>query len=308
MKDLHRLANKDLNLLSIFEAMFRTNSVTQAAKLLGLSQPAMSHALARLRQTLGDPLFVKTASGMAPTPRALELAPAVQSVVCDIENKIFSPQEFLPNKISRLFRIKTTDYVEAMLLPYLLKLLQKEEAEGVQVSSTNTCYSLPREELEQGHCDIAVAGFFGSLPDGFYQQKLFEDELVCAVRASHPFFNKKKSLSLQDFCALPHALIAPGGDLNSNLDTILKQSKMRREVKVGCSSFLGAGWIVSETDTVLTGPKRLVEMLQSRFPLKVFPVPVQLPAITIVQVWHERNNADSAHKWFRGLVKQSFQL
>ena len=301
MKSLRSLAQLDLNLLTAFEALFCARSVTKAAADLGLSQPAMSHTLARLRETLGDPLFVKSHLAMTPTPRAVALAPAIHQILERIEGALLQRLDFDPRLLKRTFRIKTTDFVEALLAPALASRLERE-APQVRLAITAPEFRLPKEALESGTADLAIGGFFGRMPSGFFQQKLFHDDFRAAVRAGHPRLGQRQRVSLTAFCAERHLLIAPSGDLRSPLDKLLDRRGSPRTLAAGCSSYLVSGWVVSETDAVLTAPTRLIRLLSKQFSLSTFSPPVDLDPLSIVQVWHEQHHKDPAHTWFRRLV------
>jgi DNA-binding transcriptional LysR family regulator len=258
-----------------------------------------------MRLTFDDPLFVKTPKGMVPTPKAITLSPAVETVLAHIDEEILHLKAFNPATLNRTFHIKTTDFIEALILPQLLTQLAKE-APGVKVSTTSPEFSLPREGLEQGHCDLAIGGFFGDLPDGFYQQKLFEDDFSCAVRVKHPRLGKSKTMDLDQFCEERHLLIAPSGELRGKVDLILGKRRARN-IAAGCSSYVVSGWLVEGSDTVLTAPTQLIQLLRQKFELNILEAPFKIPDVSIVQVWHERNHRDPAHQWFRSLVKDFLQ-
>jgi DNA-binding transcriptional LysR family regulator len=304
LERLEKVRSLDLNLLTAFAFLEQTRSVTVAAKMLGLSQPAMSHVLSRLRLALGDRLFVKTPKEMVPTPRALALAPFIHSMLAQIERAIFDVEVLSPQTLVRTFRIKTTDFIEAVIVPQLLSLLE-QEAPAVKISVTSPEFRFPREALELGLCDVAIGGFFDVLPDGFYQQTLFEDDFSCAVRKRHPRLGRRKELTIQQFCEEQHLLIAPGGELKSKLDDVLAQRKKSRCTVAGCGSYLVSGWILDQTDSVLTAPTRLINLLADKFEFAIFPLPFKFPKISIVQVWHERNHQDLAHQWFRRQIRET---
>jgi DNA-binding transcriptional LysR family regulator len=304
LERLEKVRSLDLNLLTAFAFLEQTRSVTIAARMLGLSQPAMSHILSRLRLALGDRLFVKTPKEMVPTPRALELAPFIHNMLAQIERAIFDVDVFSPQTLRRTFRIKTTDFIEAMLIPQLFSVLE-QEAPAVKISVTSPEFRFPREALEQGLCDVAIGGFFDVLPDGFYQQTLFEDDFSCAVRKKHPRLGRRKEFTVQQFCEERHLLIAPGGELKSKLDDILTGRKKSRHTVAGCSSYLVSGWVLDQTDTVLTAPTRLINLFADKFEFTILPLPFKIPKISVVQVWHERNLQDLAHQWFRRLIRET---
>ena len=290
------LARLDINLLVVLRAIDEHRHVTRAAEFLGVSQSAVSHALSRLRDVFSDDLYVKTPRGMVPTPKAERLVVLTEPVIRSLRHVFFEDRGFSPAELDHTFRVHTTDLVENLLLPSILKI-QNEEAPGLKVSFQNVGFSLPKQDLEEGRIDLAIAGFFGDLPDGFYRQKLFVDSFKCAVRKSHPTI--KGQVTLSDYCSLPHILIAPGGDLKGAIDKILAKKKISRKIVAGTSGFLAAGWAAAQSDAILTAPSKLIDQFKSYLPIQSMAVPLEIPAITIVQVWHERQNRDPAHKWFR---------
>ena len=290
------LAMLDLNLLIVLRAIDEHRHVTRAASFLGVSQSAVSHALSRLRDVFSDDLYVKTPRGMVPTPKAERLVVLTEPVIRSLRHVFFEDKGFSPAELDYTFRVHTTDFVENLLLPSILKI-QNEEAPGLKVSFQNVGFSLPKQDLEEGRTDLAIAGFFGELPDGFYRQKLFLDSFKCAVRKDHPTI--KGRMTLSNYCSLPHILIAPGGDLKGTIDKILAKKKISRKMVAGTSGFLAAGWAAAQSDAILTAPSKLIDQFESYLPIQSMAVPLEIPPITIVQVWHERQNRDPAHKWFR---------
>jgi DNA-binding transcriptional LysR family regulator len=303
---LKKIRGFDLNLLAVFAAIVDHRHITKAAKVLGITQPALSHALGRLRILLDDDLFVKSSRGMVPTPRAVQISEPIRSLLGQFEREVLGLENFDPSKMRRAFKIYTTDLIDSLLLPSLLKKFETS-APGAQIVSQAAPFSLPREELELGKCDLAIAGFFGELPDGFYQQKLFSDGFVSAVRRNHPRLGKRKELSLTEFCDERHVLVAPGGELRAKVDELLAKKKIRRTIVAGLNSFMSSAWIIPETDYIFTGPTRLVRLIERAFPLHVLATPVKIPDITITQVWHERNNNDDGHRWLREHIRGILQ-
>lgn len=307
METIDKLKAFDLNLLVVFIAVDEHRHITKAAKVLGITQPALSHALARLRLLLKDQLFVKSSKGMVPTPKAEKLSQPIRQLLTSFTQQVLEKDHFSPKTVKRIFNVYMTDLIESLLLPALLRTLQTE-APHAQVASRSMSFALPRDDLELGHCDIAVAGFFGDLPDGFYQQKLFSDSFVCAVRKDHPRLKGKTQLSLDEFCEETHLLIAPGGDLHGKIDDVLKQKNRKRHIIAGLNAFMSAAWIIRDTDSIFIGPSRLIKQVHQAFPVHVLPPPVKIPDITIVQVWHERNNQDPGHSWFREQIRRTLQV
>jgi DNA-binding transcriptional LysR family regulator len=300
-RPLAALARVDLNLLTVFRALDETRHVTRASRLLGVSQPALSHALRRLRDVFGDPMFVRTPRGMALTPLAESLAGPIREALAQLESEVLERGPFNAAVLSRTFRVRTTDYLEALVTPSLLTALAAD-APRVRVAALAVGTSLPRAELESGACDVAIAGFFDDVPTGFHQEALFHDTYACAVRRSHPRV-RGPGLTLDAFRAERHVLVAPGGELTGAVDRALARQKDRRQVVAGTSAFLVAAWICARSNFVVTAPSRLLSKLAAPLGLRTFAPPVTMPVIRIVQVWHARSDADPAHRWFRELVR-----
>lgn len=290
----------DLNLLRALQALLAERHVTRAAARLGITQPAMSHALARLRTTLADPILVRTRAGMAPTPRAEAIGAHLERVLADVDELVATPAAFDPSTSTRRFRVATSDYIELVLFPKLLARVW-EEGPSIDVRVVNLGLTMG-DHLTQGEVDLGIGplGTFRSLPRGTKAQKLFDDEFVCVLREDHPF--AKRRMTLDDFCALPHALVSPSGQSGSYVDTALAKLGRTRRVAVELPHFLVAPHIVQETDAVLTLAKRLADVLAPMLGLRRVPPPIEVPGFTMSMVWHERNHADPAHTWLRGAL------
>lgn len=306
MRNIRQLAQFDLNLLVIFRLLDETRHVTKAAKLLGVTQPTFSHALKRLRAVFNDPLFVKSSSGMVLTPVAEAISEPVRQVLDQLERDLIDRGSFNLKTLDRIFKIKTTDLVENLILPPLIQKFEKD-APKAKVSFQTTGFDLPQAELERGVVDIAIAGFFGELPVGFYQQALFSEGYLCAIRKDHPRLGEKKKLSLDEYCRETHILIAPGGELTGKVDAVLKRQKISRSIIAGVSGFMISGFVVSKTDSILTAPESLLKQFSHYFPVKTFALPIAVPDFKVVQVWHERNHLDPGHQWLRGFIKSVFK-
>ena len=288
------IKNMDLNLLKVFCALYERPHVSEAAKTLGLSQPAVSHALNRLRESFDDPLFVRSSKGMIPTARSLEIGPKIVKLFKELDDN-FEKKIFDPSTDEGIFKIKGTDYFEQAILPQFVNSL-RNDAPDVRLISQSTQGVLPVLELEKGLCDIAVAGFFGKLPNGFYQQKLFTDSLVGISRKGHPYLKNK---NLKEFLKWPQMVISPEGKLEGLMDKNLALQKKSRTVITSVSSFMPSGWIVQDSDILLALPCRLALQLTQLLNLTMFELPIELPSIQVVQVWHESVHLDSRHQWMR---------
>lgn len=298
------IRNIDLNLLAVFAALAREKNVSRAARELHLTQSAVSHALGRLRETFGDPLFVRRPQGIVPTPKALEIEPQVTEILRRTQ-ELFQPTEpFDPATYQGEFQITSTDYFELVALPRLHALLRKE-APGVTLISRPSASQLPRADLESGQCDVAVAGFYGEPPPGFHQQKLFSDEFVVMARKRHP--RLKGRLTLAKYLAEEHIRIALHGNLKGEFDRHLESKGMHRRVVAGLSNFVSPAWVLCETDLLLTAPRKLAERYAEYLPVEIFPAPMEIGPVNVAQVWHQRAHADPFHKWMRAMIKSLFE-
>lgn len=305
MHNVHSLPLEglDLNLLVALRALLAERHVTRAAARIGLSQPAMSHALARLREALGDPLLVRTPSGMQPTPRAEAMTAPLERALDDIGRVLASPKPFEPRTSKQRFKIATNDYMELVLFPRLLAAIWRD-APDVDVRITNLG-TKGNEDLAEGRADI-VMGVLGQLgetlvPQGIRFQRVFTDQFVCVVREDHPIV--KKRLTLDDFLALPHALVTPRGDTGRGVvDAVLARHGKKRRVAVEIPHFLVAPHVVRETDVVLTLATRVARTLAPLLGLRQLAPPLELEGFAMSMFWHERNHVDPAHTWLRRVI------
>ncbi|MGK4007960.1 LysR family transcriptional regulator [Sorangium sp. So ce1036] len=298
MHPLH-LASIDLNLLVVFDALLAEGSVTRAAARVGLSQSAMSHALGRLRALIDDPILVRTARGMIPTPRAQELIGPIRAALAQIETTVARPARFDAATARRSFALATVDYVELILLP---RLVQKLFSDAPNVDLIARPYDSEMfGSMETGKIDLAI-GLFPSVPAGFYRQRLLEETYLCVVRRDHPVVRSK--LTLRAYASLPHALISPRGEGGGRVDEVLAEHGLTRRVALQIPHFLVAPLIVAQTDLVLTVPARIARAFAEMEALRIMKPPVELGGFSLDQVWHERQAKDPAHAWLRGLFAE----
>lgn len=294
------IISKDLNLLNIFAAIWEERNVSKAAKRLHLTQSAVSQALGRLRDMMGDDLFVRAPRGVTPTRQAEQWAPQIQRVLAEA-TKIFETETaFDPAKAQGVLRLASTEYFEQVALPKLIAILRKE-APGLVLVSRPAGGELPKAGLESGELDVVVVGYFQDLPEGYYRQRLFEDSYACVVAKSHPTI--KQRLTLKDYLAHDHALITLQGDLRGSVDRALEKLGEKRRVVVGIQSFLTPGWIAAASDLIVTAPRTLCTMYKRNLEVKMFDPPLDLPPIQVDQIWHERSHRDPLSKWFREKVR-----
>ena len=288
----------DLNLLVVFDAMLEHRSVTRAAEALGLSQPATSAALARLRLLFDDPLFVKTGPAMRPTPRALALATAVRRVIGTVKEEILQASAFEPAGTDQTFHLIAPDIAEAILLPRLLERM-RTEAPLAKLKITSMPRRAAAEALESGAAELAL----GYLPDlqksGFFQQRLFRHAYVCIVRHDHPSIGAR--ISLAEFLAAPHAVVWPEGREHL-FESFLQARHLQRHVVAELSHFMSLLPIVSTSDLIATVPSDLADYFAAQGNIRIVALPIKAPEVEVHQFWHRRLHKDAANTWLRGVV------
>lgn len=295
----------DLNLLLALRALLTERHVTRAAARVGITQPAMSHALSRLRAHLGDPLLVRTRTGMQLTPRGEQLAEPIERTLDDLTKLLSPPEPFEPARSTRAFRIATSDYVELVLMPKVLESIWKV-APGVIVR-LRSLVDRGSDDLDSGKVDLVLGpgGALATPRSGIFTQSAFRERFVCVVRSGHPAIRENaRVLGLDRFLALPHALVSPRGDSFGIVDTALAKLGHRRRIVVDVPHFLVAPFLVEHTDLVLTVAERVARTLAASANLKILAPPAELdvPGFEITTQWHERHRADPAHIWLRGLI------
>lgn len=299
MIELHQI---DLNLLVVFDRLLAERRVSRAAETLGLTQPAVSNALARLRKLFGDELFLRTPAGMAPTPFAEQLAEPVGYALAAIHSGINQRSVFDPAQATRAMTIGMTDIGEITFLPTLVERLRRD-APGVTLSTVrNTAVNL-KDELESGKVDLAI-GLLPQLAAGFFQRRLFKQRYVCLFRRGHRL--DKKKISLAEFRAAEHLVVVSAGTGHGQVDALLRRGGVERTVRLTVPHFVGVGHILQRTDLVATVPQRLAEHLVAPFGLAWLPHPARLPEISINVFWHAKYHRAPANQWLRTLVFELF--
>lgn len=289
----------DIRLLMVFDAIYKTRSVTAAADALDLGQPAVSVALAKLRHHFGNPLFVRTSNGMEPTPFSEGLVEPVRAVLGALDQVLGYRSEFDPATAQRNFRICMTDISQLVLLPRLWETLRLTAA-GIRIEIVPMSGDAARL-LESGEADLAV-GFIPQLEAGFHQQSLFVQSFVCMVGQDHPRIGDR--LSLAQFEAEDHAVISSSGAAPTMLEREIARQGIRRRIALKIPSFLSAAFVIEHTDLLLTIPRRLGDVLQGRGGFRFLPVPFPLPEYEVKQHWHERYHHDEGNRWLRRLVSR----
>lgn len=296
------LKQLDLNLLLVFNQLLAERSVSGAARALGLSQPAVSNALARLRKAVGDELFLRTSRGMEPTPRAVQLAEPVAAALQLLQGALRQDQGFDPATSSRAFTIGMTDIGEIYFLPGLMEALA-EAAPGVTVSTVrNTAVQL-KDEMEAGHVDLAL-GLLPQLRTGFFQRRLFTQRYVCLMRQGHPL--DKRRIGLREFSAAEHLAVVSAGTGHGVVEDELARQGIERRVRLTVPHFVALGHILAGTDMIATVPERLAQRMAGPFGLRWLAHPAPLPEIGIHLLWHARLHREPANQWLRQLIATRF--
>ncbi len=291
------MQNLDTRLLQVFDEIYKTRSVTRAADQLGLGQPVVSVALGKLRRHFGDPLFVRTSSGMDPTPLGEALVQPIRAAIDALQAALGYRYAFDPATVRRSFRIAMTDISQLVLLPGLWGRLHRA-APGVQVEVAHLSPDTARM-LETGDVDLAL-GFMPQLDAGFYQQALFGQNYVCLASVDHPRIHG--SLSRAQFENEEHAAVISSGTGHGYLDRELERQNIGRKVVLRVPNFLGVAFVVEHTDLVVTIPARLGEMLGAHGRFRIYPTPFAIPSYTVKQFWHERFHRDPGNRWLRSVI------
>jgi len=295
------VTNFDLKLLAIIGELHRTRSVSQAAERLALSQSAISMSLAKLRKHFNDPLFVRTSTGMEPTPHALELIGILGQAESLLQTAFGHSVVFDPRTSERTFRVQSTDIAQVTLVPKLMRHLRKA-APSVGVDLQRITPTTPRL-LESGELDLAI-GFIPPMGAGFCQQRLFRERFVCAFRNQHPRIGT--SLTLERFEAERHIAVSTSGTGHGVVEKTLEARKIHRKIALTVPSFLGIASIITTSDYLVILPEQLGKHLAASGAMKVLPLPFDLPAYYIVQHWHERYSQDPAGRWLRSVIAELF--
>jgi DNA-binding transcriptional LysR family regulator len=298
--------NNNLNLLPIFSAISEELSLTKAAARLGISQPALSHSLARLREDFGDPLFVRVPGGLAPTPRALELKPQILQIQDTLAEIYRAGRSQKPKDFTGRLRIAATSYFEQIVIQKFTEDLARE-APRLQLITYNLATEsglLPKQQLERGEIDLAIAGFFKDTPQGFYSSVLFEDPFCVSARKNHPYFKTKQKAA--DLCRYPHVMISLRGDLHGRIDDELAKKNLKRDIRAGLGNFLTPALLLADSDFLLVGPTKLAENFSKIFPIKHQPLPVEVKPIRVQMIWHERLRKDPMQLWVREKLRSYF--
>lgn len=290
----------DLNLLRVFLALMQERSVTRAADRLGITQPALSNSLNRLRDILNDPLFIRERYGMQPTPKAEQLAPVIMEAIAQLDGLVFGQQAFDPMHSEMLVTIAPNSYVEYVLIPAVVARLQAL-APGIKLRITPYGNDLAETGVISGTTAL-VMGRFVDPPDNLVVQHLMDDSLACVVRADHPDIGD--TITKAQYETMKHVNVMPPGKMRAGLFQALDRHGLKREVAVSVTHFLSVPEVIATTDYCTTLPSQICRRLQGDKRLKILPTPVDLGTFPIDMAWHVRYRHDPAHRWLRTMIEE----
>lgn len=296
------LRNFDLNLLLVFNQLLMDRSVSVAADRLGITQPAVSNALKRLRTALKDDLFIRTSKGMEPTPYALHLSEPVLYALNALQSVLVRRDSFDPLTSTRTFHMAMTDIGEIYFMPPLMEHLSAL-APGIRISTQRPNSGDLRTDMESGAVDLAL-GLQPNLQAGFFQRRLFRQRYVCVYRHGHP--RAKSPMTLDQFSSLDHVGVVAANTGHSEIDVLLDRAGVKRNLRLSVPHFVAVGHILQSTDLIATLPERFAERCKVPFGLVVTPHPVPLPEIAITLFWHGKYHRDPANLWLRQLIVELF--
>jgi len=287
----------DLNLLKAFDALMTERAVTRAADRIGLSQPAMSHALSRLRGVFADELFVRAAAGMEPTARAREIGPLVTAAIEHIEAALRLGAGFNPATSTTTFTAGMAEYAEIALVGPLARAFARK-ASGATLRLLPATGRELVEQLDRGAIDVAVA-HVNSLPAHIEATVLLRDPFVVVARQDHP--DAARPMGLEAYAAQSHVLVSPRGARTGALDRILVDFGLKRRIALFVATYLAVPAAVAASDLIATVPRRIAEQIAANAAIAITPLPIDF-ATTVSMAWHRRSTGDPAQSWFRTLL------
>jgi DNA-binding transcriptional LysR family regulator len=295
------LSSVDLNLLTVFDALMSERQVTRAAERLGLTQPAVSHALARLRALFADPLLVRSKGAMQPTPRALALAPAVARALGELRALLAPEASFVPASTARRFTLGMSDYAAFALGPKLLARLRRAAPQATLVIR-HASRALGFAMIESGEVELIV-GNFPHPPASLTGEVLREDELVSALRRGHPAL--KRRFDLDAYLAAEHLNVSLRGEAGGSVDEVLAALGRHRRVVATVGHFLAVPFLLSASDLIATEPRPVMRAFAKSLGLVMRPPPFAAPPFVLSQMWHRRVADDTGHRWLRTQVHEA---
>jgi len=295
------LSKTDLNLLVTFDMLVSECSVSRTAQRLGVTQPAVSHSLKRLRELLGDDVLTRGPGGLQPTLRARSLLPAVKSVLADVHSILSTTAMFDPAVTRRSFRVSMSDAMSVEVLPSVMRRIRRE-APGIDIVVSTSGPKESYQRIADDEIDLAV-GVFPHVPKDLLSRELYRDTLICVADKRNKRL-KNGRLDLKAYLASPHVTVARNGDTGIQLDEILDSMGIERRIVVAVPHYLSVPSLIRGTDLVGHTRRRLLSVLRLSSDLVAFPepLPMNVPQLEFIQIWHKRYDGDPGHRWLRDLV------
>ncbi len=300
----------DLNLLLYFDALLQERNVTRAAQQLGITQPALSNGLKRLREMFDDPLLIRSSEGMTPTERAIELQPQVREVLSQISSILQPEQQFIPADSHRVFRVMASDYAEATLFPLLVKRM-RELAPNI-VLDILTPSDISFRDLEQGKVDMAI-NRFDHMPQSFHQVTLWRDSFSCLLNRNNPAV---EAFDLQTYLQSSHIWVSKTGigvgfgmspDKPSGLgwiDQVLNQMGHKRSISIFTRHYQVPALIIGDNDLIATLPSRVAQLQINNPEIVILEAPFEIPKFELKMAWSPLLQHNAAHRWLRSTINE----
>ena len=307
---MSRLNRVDLNLLVYLDALLRERNVTQAAHSLGLSQPAMSNGLKRLREVFNDPLLIRTSDGMTPTAKAEELEPQLREILTGVDRALQPTDEFIPARENRVVRLMASDYAESTLLPAVLHEL-REQAPGVTLDIMNPS-DVSFLDVERGKVDLVI-NRFDQMPQSFHQITLWQDSFSCLLSPDNPIL---ENFTLDSYLAADHIWVSKTGmgvgvGVNPDdvqrlgwVDSTLASLGKKRRIRVFTRHYQAAMTLAEQNDLIVTLPSRATHLKRDNPRVVVRDVPFEMPAMELKMAWSPLLQHNPGHRWIRQLITQ----
>ena len=307
------LKHIDLNLLVYFDTLLRKQNVTRAAEELGISQPAMSNGLQRLRKLFNDPLLVRTSKGMSPTERAERLRPLVRQIVASVEKAVESEEEFDPARASRVFRVSVSDYTESTLVPMLLRHM-RSRAPNVTLDFL-TPSDVTFEDLEQGKVDMVI-NRFDDLPESLHQRTVWRDGFSCLLSRHNPI---RYEFTLENYLSASHIWVSKTGmgvgvgvepeavQQLGWVDDALSRLGRKRRIRVFTRHYQAAMKLAELRDLVVTLPSRAARLARDNPEVVMLDPPFEIPEMELKMAWSPLLHHNPAHRWLRGVIAELAQ-
>ncbi len=310
-----RFSALDLNLLRVFDEVMASKNITRAAERLNMTQPAVSNALRRLREALGDDLVKRAGYGIEPTPRGAALWPSVREALALLENEL-APNRFDPARSQQNFVLAMADATAAMLMPPLIETLE-QDAPNVNLRIVPLTTRDPRTLIEAGDIDVAIGYFPAAVAaiglasmqsgtaDTFSHSQLYSGQYVCVMRRAHPLAKRRKNptVSIEEYCEAKHLLVSFSGRPYGFIDEALASMGRTRRIVLTVNQFFTAGRVVAGSDLLTVLPRHFLSATGIRDEFAVAELPFDVPPVHVDMIWHRRSQANDAQQWLRHAIQ-----